>query len=146
MIGRRHSAATEAWGKASPELSWKDYLCISITIFPLEILYHSLAFLQEVVHSKTSLAFPPCGLQLPAGEPLLRAGEGGVSRVWDTDLETWHHGFWERTRPVHLSRKEPDIGLQKCYHGSSFNWSICKGWQKYEFDSMNTFLGNFSMF
>lgn len=114
MVGRRHSAASEAWGKASPEIFWQEYLCISITIFALESLHHSLTFLLVMVHSKISLAFPPCGIKHPAGEPLLWAREGILSGV-GTDLETWHHGFWERTSSVHLSRKEPDTGLQKCY-------------------------------
>lgn len=71
MIGRRYSTALKLGGTASPELFWKDYLCISDTIFPLEILHHSISFLLVRAHSEISLAFPPYGVKLPGGEPLL---------------------------------------------------------------------------
>lgn len=74
-------------GTASPELFWKDYLCISITIFPLNILHHAISILLVRVHSKISLTFPPCGIKLPAGA----RQEKVVSFRCRTQI--WKHGI-----------------------------------------------------
>ena len=43
----------------SPELFWKDHLCVPNTIFPWKILHRPLSFLQQMADLRTLPALPP---------------------------------------------------------------------------------------